>query len=128
MTAPVEAHVCDSPFWRTPDSRWVCPDCGEAWVWRSYIRTVPGVPASVCTVRENRWEREEESTVDPNEIPGWEGSVGPGPSQYNKPHVYARSVHSGAGNCVCGSPPRDKRLHVQLAPGVPNPDYEGEIP
>lgn len=55
-------------------------------------------------------------------MPGWEGSVGPFPSQYGKPHVYARDVHSGAGNCVCGRDPRH-RLHPQLAPGVPNPDF-----
>jgi hypothetical protein len=52
-----------------------------------------------------------------SEIPGWEGSIGPSPVQYAIPHVYARSVHSGAGNCVCG---RDFRhpIHVQIAPGV----------
>ena len=56
-----------------------------------------------------------------NEIPGWEGSQGPSPAQYGKPHVYARSIHSGAGNCVCG---RDlgASLHVQAAPGVDIPD------
>lgn len=56
------------------------------------------------------------------DIPGWEGSVGPFPSQYNAPHVYARDIHSGAGNCVCG-----RRLgvskHVQAAPGVAIPDW-----
>ena len=52
-----------------------------------------------------------------SEIPGWEGSIGPSPAQYSIPHVYARSVFSGAGNCVCG---RDSRhqIHVQIAPGV----------
>lgn len=54
-------------------------------------------------------------------IPGWEGSVGPFPGQYGKPHVYARDVHSGAGNCVCGAALGDRR-HVQAAPGVPVPD------
>jgi hypothetical protein len=53
--------------------------------------------------------------------PGYEGSVGPFPRQYGKPHVYARDVHSGAGNCVCGRDPRH-RLHPELAPGVPNPE------
>ena len=54
-------------------------------------------------------------------VPGWEGSIGPGPGQYGKPHVYARDVCSGAGNCVCG---RDlgSSVHVQAAPGVPVPD------
>lgn len=51
-------------------------------------------------------------------IPGWEGSIGPGPGQYGDPHVYARDVRSGAGSCVCGQPLRDS-LHVQAAPGVP---------
>jgi hypothetical protein len=41
-----------------------------------------------------------------NTIPGWEGSVGPFPSQYGQQHVYARDVHSGAGNCVCGRAPQ----------------------
>ena len=56
-----------------------------------------------------------------NEIPGWEGSIGPSPSQYHLPHVYARDTQSGAGNCVCG---RDLRssVHVQAAPGVPIPE------
>jgi hypothetical protein len=55
------------------------------------------------------------------EIPGWEGSIGPGPGQYHLPHVYARDVYSGAGNCVCG---RDlgHSLHVQAAPGVDVPE------
>jgi hypothetical protein len=57
----------------------------------------------------------------PASVPGWEGSIGPGPGQYGKPHVYARDTGSGAGNCVCG---RDlgHDLHVQAAPGVPVPD------
>ena len=56
------------------------------------------------------------------EVPGWEGSIGPGPGQYGKPHVYARDTGSGAGNCVCGRDLGD-RLHVQAAPGVPVPDH-----
>lgn len=53
--------------------------------------------------------------------PGYEGSVGPfGADEYVKPHVYARDVASGAGNCVCGTNP-DDALHVEYAPGVPNP-------
>lgn len=56
-----------------------------------------------------------------NEIPGWEGSIGPFPGQYGLPHVYARNIHSGAGNCVCGAALADAR-HVQAAPGVPIPD------
>ena len=56
-----------------------------------------------------------------NEIPGWEGSIGPGPGQYGKPHVYARDIHSGAGNCVCGAD-LGAAVHVQAAPGVPIPD------
>lgn len=58
-----------------------------------------------------------------NEIPGWEGSIGPFPSQYGEPHVYARNIHSGAGNCVCGLPLKASR-HVMAAPGVPVPDGE----
>jgi hypothetical protein len=55
-----------------------------------------------------------------DQIPGWEGSIGPFPGQYRQPHVYARDVHSGAGNCMCGTTPGDA-LHVQIAPGVDVP-------
>jgi hypothetical protein len=59
---------------------------------------------------------------DRNSVPGWEGSVGPFPGrQYREPHVYARDVHSGAGNCVCGAALPD-RLHVQAAPGLDVPE------
>ena len=51
-----------------------------------------------------------------------EGSIGPFPGQYGQPHVYARDVHSGAGNCVCGRSP-GASLHVQIAPGVEVPDH-----
>ena len=57
----------------------------------------------------------------PAPVPGWEGSVGPYPSQYGQPHVYARDVNSGAGNCVCHRALGDA-LHVQAAPGVPIPE------
>lgn len=56
------------------------------------------------------------------QVPGWEGTIGPFPGQYGKPHVYARDVQSGAGNCVCGRDP-GHRLHVQIAPGAPVPDW-----
>lgn len=51
--------------------------------------------------------------------PGAEGTAGPGPADYTKPHVYARDPQSGAGNCVCGAAPSDE-LHVAspLAPVV----------
>lgn len=51
------------------------------------------------------------------DVPGYEGTVGPFRSQYGQPHVYARDVHSGSGNCVCGNVLED-RLHVQIVPGV----------
>jgi hypothetical protein len=54
-------------------------------------------------------------------VPGWEGSRGPTPSGYTSPHVYARDIHSGAGNCVCGLD-LGARVHIQAAPGVPVPD------
>lgn len=57
-----------------------------------------------------------------SQIPGWEGSVGPFRNQYHLPHVYARDIHSGAGNCVCGRALGESR-HVQAAPGVPIPDW-----
>jgi hypothetical protein len=56
-----------------------------------------------------------------NQIPGWEGSIGPGPGQYHLPHVYARNIHSGAGNSVCDHALGDSR-HVQAAPGVDIPE------
>jgi hypothetical protein len=55
------------------------------------------------------------------EIPGWEGSIGPSPSEYGQPHVYARDICSGSGNCVCGMW-LGASVHVQAAPGVPIPD------
>ena len=54
-------------------------------------------------------------------IPGWEGSIGPFPAQYNDPHVYARDITSGAGNCICGRALGESK-HVQAAPGVSIPD------
>lgn len=56
------------------------------------------------------------------EIPGTEGSIGPFPGQYGRPHVYARDVHSGAGNCVCGWDLGASR-HTEAAPGVPVPEW-----
>lgn len=58
--------------------------------------------------------------ADVDTVPGWEGSVGPFAEDYASPHVYARDVHSGAGNCVCGSDVAHK-LHVQAAPGIEVP-------
>ena len=54
------------------------------------------------------------------DTPGWEGSVGPFPDDYTKPHVYARDIQSGAGNCVCGMGLLDE-IHVQAAPGIEIP-------
>jgi len=53
--------------------------------------------------------------------PGWEGSVGPFSGGYAEPHVYARDVYSGAGNCVCGSDVTDW-VHLQAAPGIDVPE------
>lgn len=54
-------------------------------------------------------------------VPGWEGSIGPFPGQYTHPHVYARDIYSGAGNCVCHAALGDE-IHVQAAPGVDVPE------
>jgi hypothetical protein len=55
-------------------------------------------------------------------IPGSEGSIGPfGQTEYCQPHVYARDITSGAGNCVCGADLGDE-LHTEAAPGVPMPE------
>lgn len=59
--------------------------------------------------------------VNTYDVPGHEGSQGPFRKDYNSSHVYARDVHSGAGNCVCGAGLGDK-LHVQAAPGVDVPE------
>ena len=56
--------------------------------------------------------------MDMSLIPGWERSIGPFPSQYGKPHVYARDIHSGAGNCVCGWNP-EHRLHEAYSRAAP---------
>jgi len=56
------------------------------------------------------------------DVPGANGSIGPfGDSEYCQPHVYARDITSGAGNCVCGSGLGDE-LHTEAAPGVPVPE------
>jgi len=60
-------------------------------------------------------------TLAADSVPGWEGAVGPFKAGYAQPHVYARDVYSGAGNCVCGSA-LGEDLHVQAAPGVDVPD------
>lgn len=57
---------------------------------------------------------------DTERVPGSEGGTGPFPSQYHLPHVYARSIQSGAGNCVCGRWLGHSK-HVEAAPGVPVP-------
>lgn len=51
------------------------------------------------------------------DYPGYEGSIGPFRNQYADPHRYARDVHSGAGNCVCGAAEDDK-LHMKQEPKV----------
>ncbi len=57
-----------------------------------------------------------------DDVPGYCGSLGPfGAAEYCQPHVYARDVTSGAGNCVCGGGLGDE-LHTEAAPGVPIPD------
>lgn len=55
--------------------------------------------------------------------PGAAGSIGPFPGQYSQPHVYARDIHSGAGNCICGWPVYSP-IHVEIIPGMPNPELE----
>ena len=52
--------------------------------------------------------------------PGSEGSIGPFPQDYSQPHVYARDITSGAGNCVCAAA-LGGGVHTEAAPGVPVP-------
>lgn len=61
---------------------------------------------------------EAQTTFHEASVPGEEGSVGPFPTQYGMDHVYARDVHSGAGNCVCGGAPQDAvHVHSPLGGG-----------
>jgi hypothetical protein len=55
-------------------------------------------------------------------VPGFEGTSGPFGKEQSKPHVYARDIHSGAGNCVCGND-LGHLLHTEAAPGVSVPYY-----
>lgn len=56
-----------------------------------------------------------------DEVPGTCGSLGPlTEAEMCAPHVYARDVNSGAGNCVCGAALPDD-LHTEAAPGIPVP-------
>lgn len=65
--------------------------------------------------------------MDDTAVPGYCGSIGPfGAAEYCQPHVYARDVTSGAGNCVCGASLPDE-LHTEAAPGVPVPDRMREV-
>lgn len=59
--------------------------------------------------------------LDLSRVPGWEGTQGPGPGQYGDPHVYARDVTSGSGNCACGREDTH-RLHVPV-PSSPRGTY-----
>jgi hypothetical protein len=77
---------------------------------REYVRRL---------LREGRSVEEIRSRV--RDVPGYEGSVGPFQRDYGRPHVYARDVHSGSGNCVCGHSLGEKR-HTEAAPGVPVPE------
>lgn len=65
--------------------------------------------------------------MDRYDTPGWEGSIGPFSNEYAKAHVYARDIHSGAGNCVCGSALVDM-VHVQAAPGIEIPGRTVIVP
>jgi hypothetical protein len=63
----------------------------------------------------------------PPDAPGYCGSIGPfGAAEYCQPHVYARDITSGAGNCVCGAALPDD-LHIQAAPGVDIPDEMRQV-
>ena len=76
---------------------------------------------SVCAVCGNDAGRiHAEPMREKYDVPGSEGAIGPFPRQYGSPHVYARDVYSGVGNCMCGHPLGADR-HVEAAPGVPIP-------
>lgn len=65
--------------------------------------------------------------MDDLAVPGSCGSIGPfGAAEYCQPHVYARDITSGAGNCVCGCPLGDE-LHTEACPGIPVPDSARSI-
>lgn len=106
--------VCDSAIMEAAKSGYLFLDTsGIPEMWR--VRTtengqslIPEPPAP----KESRGRQD---------VPGWEGSIGPFSGQYWRSHVYARDVHSGAGNCVCGKD-LGHDLHLQAAPGVDVPD------
>lgn len=55
-------------------------------------------------------------------VPGFEGSLGPlTDAKRCAPHVYARDITSGAGNCVCKAA-LGEDVHTAAAPGVPVPE------
>lgn len=89
-------------------------------------------PALRTEVKATPWSMIDDAAIEPGDEddepapvaasgePGDEGSQGPFESEYGQPHVYARSVHSGSGNCVCGRE-KEAKIHTQIAPGIPNP-------
>lgn len=83
LRAAIIADDREVPLWRFD---------GEPITKAREVASAMGIP------REEAIERMKQQRT----LPGWEGAVGPFPSQYGQPHVYARDVHSGAGNCVCG--------------------------
>lgn len=64
----------------------------------------------------------DDTLIDIETVPGGCGSIGPfGSAEYCQPHVYARDITSGAGNCVCGDV-LGSDLHTEAAPGIPVPE------
>ncbi len=81
----------------------------------------PGGPSEPKSGRDQEERQDKTGDVEKAAVPGSEGSIGPFPDEYNQPHVYARDIHSGAGNCVCGRALSNPK-HVEAAPGVPTPE------
>jgi hypothetical protein len=114
LTAMASRHKLDQTAFRLP-GKLMAQLRSEA------ARCETTMTAVVIEALEARVNDYEEPELSDTRIPGHEGSAGPFPSQYSEPHVYARDIHSGAGNCVCGRALGDQR-HVEAAPGVPVPD------
>lgn len=126
IVAPVEALVDCAPTLAAHRISVRCvPEEGDldallagASLWISFLGA--GMPPVFLQVLPDPGAADPMQGLDPSAVPGWEGTRGPHRFQRDLPHVYARDIDSGAGNCVCGRG-LGARLHVQAAPGVPIP-------
>lgn len=112
---PVASSDCDGAS--TCGARLHAGDCARATLAARWCDT-HGQPWLSCTQCPE--EVPPPMIVPPSLEPGYGGTVGPFLDQYRRLHVYARDIHSGAGNCVCGRA-LGHELHTEAAPGVAIP-------